>query len=40
MLIEGNNHGDRYWGVVNGEGQNKFGLLLMQIRSEIRCADL
>lgn len=40
VLIEGNNHGDRYWGMVNGEGQNKLGLLLMQIRNEIRCADL
>lgn len=40
VLIEGNNHGDRYWGMVNGEGQNKLGRLLMQIRSEIRCADL
>lgn len=40
VLIEGNNHGDCYWGMVNGEGQNKLGLLLMQIRSEIRCADL
>ena len=35
VLIEGNNHGDRYWGVVNGEGQNKLGRLLMQIRSDI-----
>lgn len=40
VLIEGNNHGDRYWGLVNGEGQNKLGRLLMQIRSEIRCADI
>ena len=35
VLIEGNNHGDRYWGMVNGEGQNKLGRLLMQVRSEI-----
>ena len=39
VLIEGNNHGDRYWGVVNGEGQNKLGRLLMQIRSDIRESD-
>ena len=35
VLIEGNNHGDRYWGMVNGEGKNKLGRLLMQVRSEI-----
>ena len=40
VLIEGNNHGDHYWGMVNGEGKNNLGRLLMQIRSEIRCADL
>lgn len=35
-LIEGNNHGDKYWGQVKGEGQNKLGKLLMQVREEIR----
>lgn len=40
ILIEGNNHGDRYWGMVNGEGQNKLGKLLMRIRSEIEHADV
>lgn len=25
-----------FWGVVEGEGQNQFGLLLMKIRDEIR----
>ena len=25
-----------FWGFVNGEGQNQFGLLLMKIRDEIR----
>ena len=39
VLIEGNNHGDRYWGMVNGEGQNKLGQLLMQVRSDIRESD-
>lgn len=39
VLIEGNNHGDRYWGTVNGEGQNRLGELLMQIRSDIRKED-
>lgn len=40
ILIEGNNHGDRYWGMVNGEGQNKLGKLLMRIRSEIEHDDV
>lgn len=35
-LIEGNDHGDRYWGVCNGSGLNKLGKLLMQVRSENR----
>lgn len=36
VLIEGNNHGDRYWGMVKGEGENKLGKLLMRVRDEIR----
>ena len=35
LLVEGNNHGDRYWGKVNGEGRNKLGELLMKVRSEL-----
>ena len=35
MLIEGNNHGDTFWGVCKGEGQNQLGRLLMKIRQEI-----
>jgi ribA/ribD-fused uncharacterized protein len=35
-LIEGNTHGDRIWGQVNGYGENKLGKILMRIRSEIR----
>ena len=34
-LIEGNNHGDRFWGQVNGEGKNMLGKLLMQVRKEL-----
>jgi len=34
-LIEGNNHGDTEWGVVNGVGDNKLGKLLMKVRSEL-----
>lgn len=35
-LIEGNTWGDRYWGVCEGQGENKLGKLLMQVRQEIR----
>ena len=34
-LEEGNNHGDRIWGTVNGKGQNHLGKLLMEIRAEL-----
>jgi len=34
-LIEGNTWGDKYWGMVAGEGKNMLGKLLMQVRSEI-----
>ena len=33
-LVEGNYWGDTYWGVCNGRGQNKLGMLLMKIRNE------
>lgn len=32
-LEEGNWWGDTFWGVCKGKGQNKLGLLLMQLRS-------
>ena len=35
-LVEGNHWHDTYWGVCEGEGQNKLGKLLMQVRSELR----
>ena len=35
-LIEGNNWGDTYWGKCNGQGLNRLGILLMQIRDYIR----
>jgi len=38
-LIEGNNWGDSYWGMIkeNGQdiGQNMLGKMLMQVRKEI-----
>jgi len=35
MLIEGNTWNDRYWGVCFGEGKNRLGILLMEVRAEI-----
>lgn len=37
LLIEGNNWGDRYWG-VDGHGLNKLGLTLMAVRAGLRAA--
>lgn len=33
-LIEGNFHGDKFWGVYNGVGSNHLGALLMKLRAE------
>lgn len=39
-LEEGNHWNDRYWGTVNGVGENKLGKILMGIRSiEIKRRD-
>ncbi len=35
-LEETNTWGDTYWGVCNGKGLNKLGLILMQVRDELR----
>ena len=35
-LVEGNTWRDYYWGVCNGQGQNKLGQILMRVRSELR----
>lgn len=40
ILIEGNGWGDRYWGVCNGRGKNRLGVLIMQVRGEIASGDL
>jgi ribA/ribD-fused uncharacterized protein len=34
-LEETNTWGDIYWGVCNHKGQNKLGMILMQIRNEL-----
>ena len=38
VLEEGNNWGDRIWGVVDGVGENRLGKLLMKVRDELRHA--
>ena len=35
-LVEGNDWGDRFWGVCRGEGENRLGKILMKVRTEIR----
>ena len=34
-LVEGNDWGDRYWGVCGGVGRNKLGKILMELRVEL-----
>ena len=36
MLIEGNTWGDKYWGQVNGKGENRLGEILMRLRDEFK----
>jgi ribA/ribD-fused uncharacterized protein len=35
ILVEGNNWGDRFWGVHNGTGENWLGRILMEIRGDL-----
>ena len=35
-LEEGNNHGDVFWGTVNGEGRNALGTILMTVRLDLK----
>jgi hypothetical protein len=35
-LVEGNTWGDTFWGQVDGIGKNYLGLVLMQIRKELK----
>lgn len=35
-LEEGNTWGDRFWGTVDGIGQNQLGLVLMKVRDELK----
>lgn len=34
-IEEGNRHEDRFWGTVNGVGQNNLGKIIMKVRDEI-----
>jgi ribA/ribD-fused uncharacterized protein len=36
LLIEGNTHGDRFWGQVDGTGENHLGRLLMGVRAALK----
>ena len=36
FLEEGNDWNDKYWGTVNGRGQNWLGKILMEVRTELR----
>ena len=36
LLVEGNKHGDTFWGSVNGKGENWLGKILMLVRQELR----
>ena len=35
-LMENNTWGDRYWGMVDGFGENHLGLILMDIRGKLK----
>ncbi len=35
-LVEGNDHGDTFWGICKGKGKNHLGSMLMAIRREIK----
>lgn len=39
-LREGNDWGDKFWGVVGNTGRNELGKCLMRLRSEYRRGDL
>jgi ribA/ribD-fused uncharacterized protein len=38
-LEEGNHWGDKFWGTVDGKGENWLGRLLMQVREELRRSE-
>lgn len=36
QIVEGNRWGDNYWGVCRGNGENRLGKIIMQVRDELR----
>lgn len=36
LLVEGNQHGDTFWGTVNGKGKNQLGVVLMNVRDKLK----
>lgn len=38
-LIEGNHWGDTFWGVCNGVGENHLGVILMELRENIKVME-
>lgn len=35
-IVEENNWGDKFWGAVNGDGENNLGQIIMGVREELR----
>ena len=35
-LVKGNDWNDQSWGKVNGQGENRLGIILMKVREELR----
>ena len=38
-LVEGNNWGDKFWVVCDGQGRNELGKILMKVRREIQLEE-
>lgn len=39
-LVEGNNWGDTFWGMINGVGENHLGKILVKVRTALRITEL
>ncbi len=35
-IVEGNNWGDTFWGICKGQGENRLGKILMEVRTMLR----
>ena len=38
QLMHTNSWNDKFWGICRGEGENRLGMMLMSIRSELMIA--